>query len=198
MPTRDLDDQRLVQRARQGDHEALDALVERYSPRMYRYAYRLTRDYDAAADVVSDTFLRAFKGLHDFKQESTVSTWLYRILVNSFLDSRKRAANRLCVSMNDERYFGGELTHPRFVDPAEGPDTVLTNGERRGRLMEVVQNLPELQRSIIVLFHGEGLSYEEIAQIYNLPIGTVKSRLNRARTMLRDLLDREHELFVAA
>jgi RNA polymerase sigma-70 factor (ECF subfamily) len=194
----DLDDQRLIERGRSGDKEALNALVERYSPRMYRYAYRLTRDYDSAADVVADTFVRALRGLEDFKQESSVSTWLYRILVNSFLDSRKRASNRMCVSMNDDRFFGNEPLHTKFEDPGETPDIRIVKDERSRRLVNAIVNLPEMQRSIITLFHGEGKSYEEIAQIYDLPIGTVKSRLNRARGMLRDVLDCEHEFFVTA
>lgn len=192
------DDQWLIDRARRGEKAALDELVRRHSDRLYRIAHRLTRDQDQAGDLVADTFVRVYKGIKTFKGESAVSTWLYRILMNSYLDARKRASNRPTVSLQDEGLFGTEMSRMEFADTKPAPDASALTDLQRTRLRSAISSLPEGQRKMIQMYHGESLSYEEIAAMENMPIGTVKSRLNRARTMLRELLEDERELFLMA
>lgn len=189
------EDSLLIERAQKGDRNALDSLVRKHERRAYQYAFRLTSNPDEAADVVSDAFVRVFSALQNFKGQSAFSTWLYRILTNCYLDIRKKEKNRQAMSlettiMTDE----GEMER-QIEDDAPSPHDLFERGNREQAVEAAVSQLPEYQRAMIVMYHGENLSYEEIAEALDLPIGTVKSRLNRARLSMRQLLVPDEELF---
>jgi RNA polymerase sigma-70 factor (ECF subfamily) len=190
-----LQDSLLIERAQKGDRSALNDLVRKHQERAYQYAYRLTRNQDEAADVVADAFIRVFNALPNFKGQSAFSTWLYRILTNCFLDIRKKEKSRPTASL-DATIETGEGEMERQLED-EGPSPLdETERTERGHIIEdAVTQLPEYQRAMIVMYHAEQLSYEEIAEALDLPIGTVKSRLNRARLSLRELLSKHEELF---
>jgi RNA polymerase sigma-70 factor (ECF subfamily) len=195
MSTHSAEDVVLVERARKGDRSAFDDLIARHQKRAYQFAFRLTSNPDEAADVVADSFVRVYSALANFKQQSSFTTWLYRILTNCFLDQRKKDKARVTVSLE------ATLATPEgdLERQVESPDrTPVEESERqeRERAMErAVALLPEYQRAMIVMYHAEMLSYEEIAEALDLPIGTVKSRLNRARLSLREMLVKDEELF---
>ncbi|MBI1755948.1 MAG: sigma-70 family RNA polymerase sigma factor [Fimbriimonas ginsengisoli] len=195
MTERYLADDMLIQRAQGGDRGALDMLVEKHETRAYQYAFRLTRNPDEAADIVADAFVRVVNALPNFKGQSAFSTWLYRILTNCFLDQRKKDRTRGVVSLESVMQTDeGELE--RQVEDPAGDVFEQTARLERGRLVEIaVSRLPEYQRAMIVMYHADRLAYDEIAAALDLPIGTVKSRLNRARLSLRELLARDEELF---
>ncbi len=189
------DDHLLIERSQKGDRTAFDDLIRKHERRAYQYAFRLTSNPEEAADVVADAFVRVFSALQNFKGQSAFSTWLYRILTNCFLDMRKKERSRAAMSleaalMTEE----GELER-QVEDPGATPLDEAERQERANRVESAVGQLPEYQRAMIVMYHAEGLSYEEIAEALDLPIGTVKSRLNRARLSLRELLVRDAELF---
>lgn len=195
MTTSFSDDSMLIERAQKGDRAAFDSLVRKHEKRAYQYAYRLTSNPEEAADVVADAFVRVYNALSHFKGNSAFSTWLYRILTNCFLDARKKEKNRQTTSlessvMTDE----GELER-QVEDDGPTPDLILERGERERQIEKAVEILPDYQRAMIVMYHAESLSYEDIAQALDLPIGTVKSRLNRARLSLREVLIKDEELF---
>jgi len=190
-----LSDSILMIRVGQGDRSAMDTLVERHHHRLYRFAYRLCRDEDTASDIVAVSLIRAFNSAPSFRGEARFTTWMYRVVVNAFLDYRKKASIRVAVSLDDESKFGPEGRALHLVDPSASPQTHAESSVRGQRIHAAIARLPEYQKVAIVMFHIEGMSYEEMAVALDLPIGTIKSRLNRARQTLADLLSRERSLF---
>lgn len=190
------DDLVLIERSQRGDRTAFDDLVRRHERRAYQYAYRLTSNPEEAADVVADAFIRVYGALANFKGNSAFSTWLYRIITNCFLDLRKKDKSRLTTSL-DQAVIGqsDQEMERQIEDSSPGPDLISERNQRERAVEDAVQALPEYQRAMIVMYHAEDLSYEEIAEALDLPIGTVKSRLNRARLQLRELLVKDSELF---
>ena len=183
------EDVMLIERAQRGDRSAFDALVVKHQERAYHYAYRLTRNQEEASDVVSDAFVRVFNALKNFKGNSSFPTWMYRILTNCFLDLRKKDKSKLNVALEAD-------DSPRELpDTGPGPEEEVTKSERQLQMESAVNSLPEYQRALIIMYHAENLSYDEIAAALDLPVGTVKSRLNRARLILRDMLMKHLELF---
>jgi RNA polymerase sigma-70 factor (ECF subfamily) len=185
---------RLVARCKRGERNAFDDLIRRYEKKVYNFAFRLSGNYDEANDVASETFVRVYNALHNFRGDSSFITWLFRITTNVYLDERKRKRARPYESL-DEMIELDETTVVRQIeDPSPTPAESLEKQESGDMLQQAINSLPEYQRMMIVMYHTENRSYEEIAEVLDLPIGTVKSRLNRARLSLREKLEplREH------
>jgi len=195
MTENQISDAVLVERFQSGDHEAMNALVQRHQSRAYHYAYKLTKDQDMAADVVAESFLRVFKASHAFKGQSSFTTWLYRIITNCYLDMRKKAQSRPSVALDWLFSSNNPKASIEVEDHAPQAYEMLVESQQRLSLSTRIAGLPVLQRAVIQLYHGEMLSYEEIAETLALPVGTVKSRLNRARLRLREALSSERTLF---
>ncbi|MGI8924996.1 MAG: sigma-70 family RNA polymerase sigma factor [Fimbriimonadales bacterium] len=190
----DVSDARLVERAQSGDREAMDEIVARYQTRAYQFAYRLAGNADDASDLVAEAFVRVYTAIQRFRRESQFSTWLFRIITNCFLDRRKKEQRRQTQTLDDALVVDDERVSTS-VD-VESPTESSERNERQRVMEDAIAKLPEYQRAMIVMFHVEMLSYEEIAHLLDTPIGTVKSRLNRARLGLRELLEPHEELFV--
>lgn len=189
------DDRVLIERAQKGDRDAFDGLIKKHERRAYQYAFRLTSNPEEASDVVAEAFVRVYSALHNFKGQSAFTTWFYRILTNCFLDIRKREKSRPAVSLEAALQTpDGELER-QIEDPSLSPHEESERNERGRSVEAAVAQLPEYQRAMIVMYHAEMMSYEEIADSLDLPIGTVKSRLNRARLSLREQLVKDEELF---
>lgn len=189
------DDQVLIERAQKGDCDALDQLIRKYEKRAYQFAYRLTSNQDEACDVVGDAFVRIYSAMRNFKGNSAFTTWMYRILTNCFLDLRKRDRNRPSVSLEAAMQTDDGIVERQFESDEPTADLIAERNQREATIEQAVAMLPEYQRAMVTLYHAENLSYEEIAEALDLPIGTVKSRLNRARLSLREHLVRDEELF---
>ncbi|MGE5485888.1 MAG: RNA polymerase sigma factor [Ignavibacteriales bacterium] len=179
----------LVSRARSGNVDAFEQLVLSYEKKVYNLAFRMMGNPEDASDVAQEAFLRAFSSLSRFRGDSSFSTWIYRIVSNICLDElRKRGRQR--VSSLDEPVEGedGEMSR-QVADPAPGPEDVLQQAEARDLIHRGIASLQDAQKVIVVLRDIQGLSYEEISAILGLSLGTVKSRLNRARTALKRTLE---------
>ena len=185
----------LIERCKRGDLAAFNDLVRKYEKQVYNFAYRLTGNYDDANDVAQDAFLRVFNAIGSFRGDASFSTWLFRITTNVFLDERKRAKAHPQASLDEYLELGESSVTRQIEDPSPTPEAVLEESERAQILSNAVSDLPEYQRAMITLYHGQQKSYEEIAEIMDLPIGTVKSRLNRARLALKEKLSGLRELF---
>jgi RNA polymerase sigma-70 factor (ECF subfamily) len=187
-------DRTLIARAQSGDIGAFNDLIQKYEKPVFNFAYRLTSHYDDAHDVAQDAFVRAFNAINSFRGDASFTTWLFRITTNVFLDERKKRKAHPVQSL-DEYVQHNESTLTRQVeDHAPGPEAITTDKERIAVLNHAIQQLPEYQRTMVVMYHMEQKSYEEIAEVMEVPIGTVKSRLNRARLALKDLLTSDREL----
>ncbi|NLG87488.1 MAG: sigma-70 family RNA polymerase sigma factor [Firmicutes bacterium] len=187
-------DEALVQQCRNGNKEAFAILVERYQDKIYNLTYRLVSNREDAADLTQEVFYRALLKLSSFRGEASFATWLYRIATNVCYDQIRGQKNRHLVSLNSA--WPDELS-PELPDQGAGPAEVCLKRVVFQRLQEAIAALPLEQRTVIVLREIQGLSYEEIAQVLQCSLGTVKSRLSRARQALRDKLMSERELFFA-
>jgi RNA polymerase sigma-70 factor, ECF subfamily len=185
---------RLVARCKRGERGAFDDLINRYERKVYNFAYRLCGNYDEANDVASETFVRVYNALHNFRGDSSFITWLFRIVTNVYLDEKKRQRARPYQSLEEIIELEETSVYRQIEDPDPTPDVHVEMRERTDMLQAAIDTLPDYQRMMIVMYHTENKSYEEIAEILDLPIGTVKSRLNRARLSLREKLEplREH------
>ena len=183
----------LVARAQASDRKAFDRLVDATYSMAYATAYRLTGDPDTACDATQDAYVRAYASLHTFRGNSTFTTWLYRIVVNVSLDAlrrRARAPEPLTMAADSEE--GRDID---VADESADPQREVERRERRAAVARALQRVSDDHRTVLVLFDLNGLSYEEIAEILRVPLGTVKSRLNRARLALRDVIRDDQELF---
>lgn len=178
----------LIQRCKQGDRSAFDDLIRCYERRVYNYAYRLCGRYDDANDLASETFVRVFNSVNSFRGDSSFITWLFRIVTNVYLDDKKRKRSRPAESLDEMLELEESTVVRQIEDTAPTPPQKAESTERTEIIQRAIESLPDYQRMMIVLYHSEGRSYEEIAEVLKLPIGTVKSRLNRARMSLRQLL----------
>lgn len=188
-------DQILIERAQNGDRSALNELVTAYEERAYKYAYRLTRNPDLAADVVADAFVRINSALKNFRGQSAFGTWLYRIVTNCYLDRKKRDKEARNVSLDQTLTVGSGEVERQWEYDGDGPAEIAERNARETAMQDALSQMPDYQQAMLVMYHVEALSYEDIAETLDLPIGTVKSRLNRARVALRDILSQSPELF---
>src|SRR5437773_8616734 len=152
----------LIERCKRGDRDAFDALARAYEKRVYNLAYRLCGHYDEAQDISVDAFLRVYQALRLFRGEANFSTWLFRIVTNVYLDRRKRTRNKQHLSLEEYIELEENSVARQIEDPAPTPSMVAEARERSDFLQEAIVALPDYQRAMIVLYHTEGLSYEEI------------------------------------
>lgn len=185
-------DEILVQQSRQGDKEAFAALMERYQDKIYNLTYRLVSNPDDASDLTQEAFYRALLRINSFRGESGFATWLYRIATNACYDHLRAKKDRHVISLDNTDPDNLSLELP---DKAPGPAEICMSRAVLERLQEVMGTLPIEQRTILILREVQGLSYEEIAQVLQCSLGTVKSRLSRSRHALRDKLMVDRELF---
>ncbi len=191
----DIEEAILIERCKTGDRAAFDELVRAYEKRVYNLAYRLSASYDDANDISVDAFLRVFQAIRLFRGDAHFSTWLFRIVTNVYLDRRKRSRNKQHLSLEEYIDLEENSVTRQVEDTAPTPEETAEQHERTYLLQSAIDELPDYQRAMVVLYHTEGLSYEEIAAVFSLPIGTVKSRLNRARLVLKNKLEPVKELF---
>ena len=187
----------LIERCKRGDLGAFNDLVRRYEKQVYNFAYRLTNNYDDANDIAQEAFLRAFNAMGSFRGDASFSTWLFRITTNVFLDDRKRARAHPHTSLDEYMELDESSVARQVEDPSPGPQSLTEEAERGKILSDAIGSLPDYQPAMVVLYHTQQKSYEEIAEMMDLPIGTVKSRLNRARLALKEKLSPLRELFNA-
>ena len=185
----DTDDAALVERCRAGDVAAFEPLVEKYRQRVWRLAYNVLRDREEAWDVAQEAFIKAFQALPTFRGQSAFYTWLYRIVMNVAADrGRARGAQGRAFGTERVPEEDWERVLPDPNAAAESPDAAATRTEERAKIMQALDTLSEDHRRIIMLSDLEGLSYREIAETLDIPMGTVMSRLHNARKRLRDAL----------
>ena len=189
-----MEEKQLVLRAKRGDPDAFGQLVLAHQDKVYSLAFHLVRDREEAADLAQEAFLKAWRNLESFQGESSFSTWMHRLTTNVCLDYLRKQNRRRqvepVVSLDDEE---SGWTEP--ADPGQDPQAAVEAREHREALNEGLEQLPEHHRRVLLLREVSGLSYQEIAQAMELDLGTVKSRIARARNQLRKILSQSGNLF---
>ncbi len=190
------DDQRLVERVRGGDRQAFDVLVLKYQHRIIKLVMRYVRDPSEALDVTQEAFIKAYRAMPKFRGDSAFYTWLYRIAINTAKNHIVAMKRRPMEYDLDLQESGGYATNVHLHE-TDSPDRIAQREELRDALQASIDALPEELRVAIVLREIEGMSYDEIATAMNCPIGTVRSRIFRARdaidTAIRGLVDGEDQ-----
>ncbi|MDO5639079.1 MAG: RNA polymerase sigma factor RpoE [Neisseria sp.] len=186
-------DQALVERAQQGDHKAFELLVSKYQRRLTRLLSRFVKDEHEVNDVAQEALIKAYRALPNFRGESAFYTWLYRIGINTAKNFLVTSGKRPFVSADVANDEGDILDLADQLADDHTPEAEMMNREILQTVESAIAKLPDDLRKAITLREMEGLSYEEIAQIMDCPIGTVRSRIFRAREViakdLRPLLD---------
>ena len=175
----------LVKRAKSGDYQAFDLLVLKYQSRLISTAFKFVKDVQIAEDVVQDSFIKAYKALESFREDSSFYTWIYRITVNTsknFLVSKKRKSELLNSDLSEEASYE--------IEPVEtySPEDFLQATQLKKVITETIDQLGEDTRTALTLRELDGLSYEQIAEVVNCPVGTVRSRIFRGREMIDEAI----------
>ena len=181
------EERRLVEVAQRGDVESFNELVRLFEGRVYTLCYRMLGDPDSAADAAQDAFLAAFRNLKSFRGGSFRS-WMLRIATNTCYDVLRVRKRRPSVSLDIEADDESASSPLQIADTAESPDDFAQRRELAAAIQQGLTALPDEQRIVLILSDIQGLAYEEIAQITNSNLGTVKSRLSRGRARLREVL----------
>ncbi|MCY4586747.1 MAG: RNA polymerase sigma factor [Bryobacterales bacterium] len=184
------DDIALATEAKQGDKGAFTELVNRYAQRVFRVARHITKNDQDAEDVLQDTFLKAYSRLGQFEGNAKFYTWIVRVAVNEALMRMRRGKNRVTVSLDQELETSDGAIQRELPAETESPEESLSRTELRESLTQAIDSLSEIYRPVFVLRDVEGLSTEETAEMLNLSLAAVKSRLLRARLQLRQKLRR--------
>ena len=188
----------LVRRAKRGDYKAFDLLVLKYQSRIIGISMKFVKDIHIAEDIAQESFIKAYKSLNSFREESAFYTWLYRIAANTsknYLTSKRRKKE-----YSESEIFSSEDANVDIFDIPGGdsPEEILAANNLREVIFESLSNLPEDIRTAISLREFEGLSYEEISEVLDCPIGTVRSRIFRGREIIQEkispLLENNREL----
>jgi len=190
-----IDEQVLMQRCKDGEIGAFDELVRLYEKRVFNCALRIAGNYNDASDIAQEAFIRAFHSIKTFRGDAKFATWIFRIVTNVYLDERKKSKSHRQTSLDDYIELEENSVTRQLQDNGPGPEEIMETKERAQLLQGAINSLPDYQRIIVTLYHIQHRSYEEIAEILKLPIGTVKSRLNRARLALAEKLEGSPELF---
>jgi RNA polymerase sigma-70 factor (ECF subfamily) len=185
------DTDRLVRRCQKGDADAFDALVGVYERKMYNLAYRMAGNHHDATELAQEIFIRLHRSIRKFKWRSKFSTWFYRLAMNvccSGLRRRRRIASVEVYSIDDERDSEEGTWRNDPADEGPRPDEEVVGQEVLEQVQAVIASMPEDFRTVLVLRDINGMVYEEMAEVLGCSLGTVKSRLARARTRARELL----------
>ena len=175
----------LVKRAKSGDYQAFDLLVLKYQSRLISTAFKFVKDVQIAEDIVQDSFIKAFNALESFREDSSFYTWIYRITVNTsknFLVSKKRKSELLNSDLSEEASYE--------IEPVEtySPEDLLQATQLKKVITETIDQLGEDTRTALTLRELDGLSYEQIADVVNCPVGTVRSRIFRGREVIDEAI----------
>jgi RNA polymerase sigma-70 factor (ECF subfamily) len=184
------DDHRLIAECLKGDTLAFGELIRRYQDRLFNTVFRLLGSIEDAQDVVQETFLNAYRSLESFKGDAELFTWLYRIAWNTAVSLKRK--QRMALSIHTGRNGQGGID-PLDASDGNQPGEALEKAELEHCVQTALNRLSPEHRAVLVLKEMEGLKYEDIAEILQVPVGTIRSRLHRARMELRDILEQDEE-----
>lgn len=185
------DDRRLIEQCLEGRSSAFGELVLRYQDRLYSAVLRIVDHSDDALDVVQDSFVNAYQSLGSFKGDSEFYTWLYRIAFNTAISLKRRRRVLLSLEHGSE---GSGVVEPADPSLETRPGAAMERSEDERQIQAALNRLSTEHRSVLILKDMEGMKYEQIAEVMGVPIGTIRSRIHRARLELKDLLESDDKI----
>jgi RNA polymerase sigma-70 factor (ECF subfamily) len=182
---------RLAKLSRNGDRRAFAELVEMYKDKLYHLGYRMLNQRQEAEDVVQETFLRVYTNLERYDENQKFSTWIYRIATNLCIDRlrKRKPSYSIDAELNDSE---GTDWHALLASDDASPETELILSETQAHIREAIQSLPEKYKSVVVLRYLHDMSLQEISDILEMPVTTIKTRVHRGREFLRKKLESEY------
>lgn len=187
----------LIERIQKGDRSAIDVLLEKYRSRAYQYALKLTKHSEDASDILADTFVRVYNAIGRFEHGCSFSTWLYRILKNCFLDSLKKRQVKIAASLDQGMEMDDGALYMQVVDEKNDVDEIVFGHAFRDRVRHSISQLTPIQAEMVNRYHIDERTYDDISRTLGIPIGTIKSRLNRARITLRDIISTDADPMIS-
>ncbi len=191
----EIDEMSLIDKSKNGDVEAFGELVSIYEKQVYSVAYRFMGNHDDANDLAQEAFIRAFKGIENFRGDASFKTWLYHIVANACRDELRRMKRQPTVSLNSPIMTeDGEINREQ-EDWTFAPEIIYESKEMQELVQRLLNELIPEYRQVLILRELQGFTYDEIAVTLDCSLGTVKSRISRARKILKDLIIENRELF---
>ena len=181
----DLQERDLIRKAKQGDMLAFEELILKHEKIVYNLALRMMNHSEDAMDISQEVFLKAYRSLSNFDERSAFSTWLYRITHNTCIDEIRKRKGKQTYSLEEDLESEDGSMQRQVADDGDTPEESLMRKEQKSEILRALDTLSEEHKAAIILRDVKGLSYEEIAEILELSLGTVKSRINRARNQLK-------------
>ncbi|MDF2521710.1 MAG: polymerase, sigma subunit, SigW [Clostridia bacterium] len=181
-------DEEIITLILQGKSELYSILIDRYSGKIFSTAYSYTHDHEEARDLVQEILIKVYNNLAKFKADSKFSTWLYRVAVNSCIDWNRKSNSRIlkvAFSSEDNDVFD------TIMDESDGPEQALLNNEHKELIRSVVKQMPEIYKTVLILYYFEDLKIQEISNVLDCPKKTVETRLYRAKGILKAQLKQE-------
>ena len=186
----------LIEKSKNGDIESFERLIEKYQIVAFNIAYRMIGNKEDASDIAQEALIKVFKSLKSFRGDSSFSTWFYKIVTNKCIDAIRKMKKVKTYSLDkefetDNGNYSIEVGDNRYL-----PDKLYEIKEKRELVHSALKRIPEKYRTVLILRDIQGFTYEEISRIIDNPLGTVKSRINRGRLLLKEILIEESELFL--
>lgn len=181
-------DEDIIRLILKGDDELYSIIIDRYSGKLFSTAYSYTHNHEEARDLVQDILIKVYQNLFKFKVDSKFSTWLYRVAVNSCIDwNRKNKSRIIKIALN---YEENDILDS-IIDENAGPEQAVVSQEHKEAIMNIVSDMPEIYKTVLILYYFEELQIQEISNVIDCPKKTVETRLYRARGILKTMLNQK-------
>lgn len=189
-----MNENEIIMRAKSGDLEAFEQLIRLYEKKVFSTIYYMVKNENEIEDIAQEVFIKIYRNLHNYKGNSSVYTWIYRITINTCIDTLKKHKKVVYLEDTTKNNNGDEITI-QLEDDSKLPNEIVEDNEIKESLIKCIRRLPHEQSTIIILRDIKGFSYMEIAEILKLNLGTVKSKISRARSLLKEELEKERNIF---
>lgn len=184
-----IDEKILISKAKEGDKKAFEEIISLYEKKVFSTIYYMVKNENEVEDIAQEVFVKIYRNLKNFKEESSLYTWIYRITINVCIDELKKKKNVVYIDEKIET-ADGEM-EMQLEDTAKGPEHLAEDEELKRKITNCIRKLPIDQRTMIILRDIKGFTYMEIAEMTKINLGTVKSKINRARTALKQILEED-------
>lgn len=181
-----MNEEKIIKQLKSGDYSNYDKIVDSYKNRVFGMAYKFTNDYDEAQDLGQEVFLKIYRQIKNFREESKLSTWIYRISVNTCLDWKKKKERIKSINFSSMVNEENKDQTIDIKDQSMLPDEIILKDEDQKQVHKLIYELSDKYKTVLIMYHFNEMSYQEIAKVLNIPERTVETRLYRARRMLKD------------